>query len=898
TRGSNEGTGTIPGVPDESTFVSATSSEGTGIKPGVPDEDKDITKEKVILEWGDEQDSKHADDDNDDDVEKDEKDGNVDDEGDDHVSDTQNAEDEDVETESDEDDIYKYKIHVRKDEDVEMKDAKVEETDKGEEKFTDEAKEEAEKTSEAKDDTKKTELPPSGSSLSISSGFGDQFLKLSSDSSLVGTVKDSADADVSSLLDIPIQHETPQTQSPSVQKIPVSVIPEITNLPPIPKIVTETPVLTVVPSPLLTPIISIVQQTTTPIPTPTITIDALTVTTAVPESNALTAVELSVAKLEKVMSELKTIDHSSEALVVLQSYVLTVIDSYLNTKVGDVFQKKLQKRTADLIYKYSLQHLPELTKKLTPITEQESEKSPSEILKIKKEQAESQKNPQFTIKSTDKAALEEYDLKSALYQSMHANKSFNRNPSNHRLYHALIEALIEDENAMDKGVANTVKDHKRKHDDDEDDYDKDPPAGPNQGKKIKRRRTKESESSKKPSTTKKTPKVKAPTKGSKTGKFAPVKEPVKEPIAEVIMDDAGDDVDRDDNPPQDTSEPKTRKTLNPDWFKQPLRPPTPNHEWNKRQVVLNQPTQPWFNQMVSASKDPLTFNDMMATPIEFSKYVLNGLKIENLTYDILLRPAFNLLKALLLSNIRMSTIFQFGVLKQAYDKDALMGIKHYGKTRKLWYRSQVNKFSKQNVYSTKAIFGVKSVSVKKLHGYGHLEEIVVKRSDQQLYTFKEGDFVDLHLNDIEDMLLFAINTSYSTSTGTYQKKLNITKPQKTFLEIEFKEPYTPSYDPPGIVYEDLNKQKRVLRADELYKFSDGTLNSVRGEIYHRVLVFRLDYNTEMPKRKWTAVDRKRSGLMIELIDKQLREREIIRNLKRLVGARKLEMDYKLMTHTI
>ncbi|GJV55250.1 hypothetical protein Tco_1456255 [Tanacetum coccineum] len=55
TGGSNEGTGSKPRVPDESTVVSATSSERTGAKPGVPDEDKDITKEKVILEWGDEQ---------------------------------------------------------------------------------------------------------------------------------------------------------------------------------------------------------------------------------------------------------------------------------------------------------------------------------------------------------------------------------------------------------------------------------------------------------------------------------------------------------------------------------------------------------------------------------------------------------------------------------------------------------------------------------------------------------------------------------------------------------------------------------------------------------------------------------------------------------------------------
>ncbi|GJS15657.1 hypothetical protein Tco_0410129 [Tanacetum coccineum] len=125
TGGSNEGTGSKPGVLDEFTVSSATSSEGTSVKPGVPDEDKDITKEKVILEWGDEQDSEHSDDDNDD-SEKDEKDGDADDEGDDH------------------------------DEDEEMKDAEIKGSDKGDEEITDAAKEEAKKTSEAKDDIKKT----------------------------------------------------------------------------------------------------------------------------------------------------------------------------------------------------------------------------------------------------------------------------------------------------------------------------------------------------------------------------------------------------------------------------------------------------------------------------------------------------------------------------------------------------------------------------------------------------------------------------------------------------------------------------------------------------------------------------------------------------------------------
>nr|GEZ41332.1 hypothetical protein [Tanacetum cinerariifolium] len=207
-----------------------------------------------------------------------------------------------------------------------------------------------------------------------------------------------------------------------------------------------------------TPIITFVQKTPTPILTQPIITDASSITTVVPESNALSAVELRVAKLEKDVFEPKTVDHSTKALAVLKSQVPTIVDSYLDTKVGD-----------------------------------------------------------FTIKSTDKAALEEYDLKIAIYQSIHANKSFNRNPVNHRLYHALIEALIEEENAMDKEVADTGKDHKRKHDDDdEDDDDKDPLAGPKQGKKTKRRRTKESKSSKKPSTTKETPKGKTLSKGFKT----------------------------------------------------------------------------------------------------------------------------------------------------------------------------------------------------------------------------------------------------------------------------------------------------------------------------------------------------------------------------------------------
>ncbi|GKD79922.1 hypothetical protein Tco_1342543 [Tanacetum coccineum] len=48
------------------------------------------------------------------------------------------------------------------------------------------------------------------------------------------------------------------------------------------------------------------------------------------------------------------------------------------------------------------------------------------------------------------------------------------------------------------------------------------------------------------------------------------------------------------------------------------------------------------------------------------------------------------------------------------------------------------------------------VEVMRKHGYEYLKEIVVRRADNDLYTFKEGDFPRLCINDIEDMLLLVV----------------------------------------------------------------------------------------------------------------------------------------------
>ncbi|GJX02409.1 hypothetical protein Tco_0186322, partial [Tanacetum coccineum] len=66
-----------------------------------------------------------------------------------------------------------------------------------------------------------------------------------------------------------------------------------------------------------------------------------TIITDVPESDALTVVQLRVAKLEKDLSKLKKINHSAEALASLKSQVPIVFENYLGSKIGDDLQKVL-----------------------------------------------------------------------------------------------------------------------------------------------------------------------------------------------------------------------------------------------------------------------------------------------------------------------------------------------------------------------------------------------------------------------------------------------------------------------------------------------------------------------------------------------------------------------------
>ncbi|GJY09023.1 hypothetical protein Tco_0377208 [Tanacetum coccineum] len=290
TGGSSEGTGVIPGVPNDSTVILATSSEGTGIKPGVPDEQKVTSKANVILKWGSKQETEYTEEDDDDEkiewVDTDEEEEKNDDD-DDKSIDLEKMDDEETD-----DEFMPSEEHVQDDDeetddkfvhgDEQVNDDKNEEmtnadTGNGDEEIIDAAKADIEKTKEAKDDIKDADFPPLSSNLSVSLGLGNQFLNLSSDKSTVKNLKDSVDVEINSLLDVQIQQKIPQIQSPSILIVPM--ISEPLVLTPIPETPSVAPAITLLPPPSVSTIPPALLQSTTQISTPLITTEAPPVTT-------------------------------------------------------------------------------------------------------------------------------------------------------------------------------------------------------------------------------------------------------------------------------------------------------------------------------------------------------------------------------------------------------------------------------------------------------------------------------------------------------------------------------------------------------------------------------------------------------------------------------------------
>nr|GEW63820.1 hypothetical protein [Tanacetum cinerariifolium] len=142
-------------------------------------------------------------------------------------------------------------------------------------------------------------------------------------------------------------------------------------------------------------------------------------------------------------------------------------------------------------------------------------------------------------------------------------------------------------------------------------------------------------------------------------------------------------------------------------------------------------------------------------------------------------------------------------------------------------------------------------------------------------------------------------THLRPSTGSYLKELHITRrssilPSQRHTVVTYPK-RTPYNNPQGIIYVDKFKRNRLMCSNELYKFNDGMLTSVRFVLHDIAYNLRIDY---LPNKRWGNLDRQRSRIMTKAINKLMLERRLMRSLEMFVGGREYGEDFRLLERTI
>nr|GFB94567.1 hypothetical protein [Tanacetum cinerariifolium] len=166
---------------------------------------------------------------------------------------------------------------------------------------------------------------------------------------------------------------------------------------------------------------------------------------------------------------------------------------------------------------------------------------------------------------------------------------------------------------------------------------------------------------------------------------------------------------------------------------------------------------------------------------------------------------------------------------------AIWGISHLGCKRQQFYGFTVNQEFARDVYTKRRIIAITELKIIEWHNYKHLEWITRK------------------------------------------------------------EAYIAYSNPRGFIYQNKDKQNRLMRIDELHKFSDGMLTDVCTTLDDRLKGIRMKY---LPQSIWRKSDKDREGAMIQAIDKRLKTKRIMRSLERFVGGRLYEGDFRMLHRII
>nr|GEX50819.1 hypothetical protein [Tanacetum cinerariifolium] len=261
-------------------------------------------------------------------------------------------------------------------------------------------------------------------------------------------------------------------------------------------------------------------------------------------------------------------------------------------------------------------------------------------------------------------------------------------------------------------------------------------------------------------------------------------------------------------------------------------------------------------------------NELLDTLLDFSNFIMNQLRVDTLTPELLAGPTYELMKGLCNSLIELEYH-----LKEVYKAT----------TDQLDW---VNPEGQQYLHNLlQPLLLIPNNRGRRVIPFAHfinndLEYLWGGRKRQQFYGFAVNREFALDVYSKRRIIADVYKEYHHTTTcgrsSTGSRKL----PEEA-------QPYKSRYNK--------DKKNRLMRIDELHKFSDGTLTDVRIALDDHLKGIRMQY---LPQSIWRKSDKDRAAAMIQAIDKRLKTRRIMRTFERFVGGRLYEGDFRMLQRTI
>nr|GEY20122.1 retrovirus-related Pol polyprotein from transposon TNT 1-94 [Tanacetum cinerariifolium] len=190
-----------------------------------------------------------------------------------------------------------------------------------------------------------------------------------------------------------------------------------------------------------------------------------------------------------------------------------------------------------------------------------------------------------------------------------------------------------------------------------------------------------------------------------------------------------------------------------------------------------------------------SFNELMDTPVDFLAFLMNRLKVDTLTPELLLAgPTYELMKGLCKSLVELKFFLEEVYKATTHQLNGsnpegqqylhnlfkplplipnsrgrqVIPFDHFINNDLEYLRggaSNLNRDSAQDAYSKSRIIAVTELHIVEWHDYKHLDWITVRKDNDKFYKFKEGDFKRLRIQDIKDILLLLVSRKDDKSHG-------------------------------------------------------------------------------------------------------------------------------------